>query len=459
MTTTGFARFISCLLLLVVAGCSQAGAPTSNTATEPPAADLGVAANPAELTFDAAMTAGQVESTAAEPEPAEGTPAWYLREIQKVRLLPLPVLASAEDSADENADSESAIAPASATSESPKVDLAAQIAQTRAIRRERNQQIVKLATDAIRLTAKDPAQETLFLAAVQQLLDAHLQLALQGDEDSIAALYDAAEAFHAKRPNSPAASEAQITVVNLVHANALRYAKAEPRWIQELSRQAQLFASRFPDEQARALPLLMAAGRSCELNGFADDAKSCYMLIQTNFADTPQAQQSAGVLRRMSLLGQPLQMAGPALDGNYLTIDDYAGKAVVVVFWATHAKLFVDELPKLQGLMEKYKKYAGVLSVNLDTEESAVDAFLEETHLTWPVIFHAESDKRGWNAPLALHYGVTSVPTIWIVDPKGMVAETSVSSADLEPKLRAVILKHREETAKGAASGNAATQE
>ena len=42
---------------------------------------------------------------------------------------------------------------------------------------------------------------------MENLLDARLQLALQGDEESISALYEAAEAFYAKRPNSPAAAE------------------------------------------------------------------------------------------------------------------------------------------------------------------------------------------------------------------------------------------------------------
>lgn len=315
--------------------------------------------------------------------------------------------------------------------------------QTRAIRRERNQQVVSLAMTTLSQTAKDPDKTDAFNAAVHHFLDAHLQLALQGDEESIAALYEAAEAFHQKKPDSVAAAAAELTLVNLAHANALRYATSEPRWLQEFSRHTQLFATRFPSESTKALPQLLSAGRSCELHGQLDEAKACYQLIQTKFPESPQAKQAEGILRRLSLVGQRIEFAGPTVDGNFVNIEDHIGKTVVIVFWATHVKTFQDNVSALQALSEKYKKYAHVLSVNLDTDVASIDQFLEQTNLNWPVIFHAEHDKRSWNNPLAAYYGVSNLPTIWIVDPTGVVAETDVTAETLEAKLRDVILKHR----------------
>jgi peroxiredoxin len=384
------------------------------------------------------------QSEPADVEPAEGTPEWLVREIQKIRLLPFPSMEfSDEDDGDE---------PAPPKSLTPEQIKAAEerMAQIRTIRKERNQQVIKLATGAIAQTAKDPLREDVFNSAVHQLLDSHLQLALQGDEQSIGALYEAAEAFHVKKPNTTAAAEAQLTLVNLAQANALRYAKTEPRWLQEFARHAQLFATRFPTEGDAALPLLLAAGRSCELNGLKDEAVSCFSLIEGKFPDSPQGLQAAGVLRRLKLPGQKLQFAGPTLDGNYLSVEDYPGKSVIVIFWSSHTGSFVDQAETLRAVAEKYKKYAQVLSVSLDTEESDIDAFLEKSHITWPVIFHVEQDKRGWNAPLAAYYGINSVPTIWITDPTGIVAATEVTAETLEAKLRDVLLKHRAATTKPA---------
>lgn len=368
-----------------------------------------------------------------EPEP--GSPEWSIREIMQIRLLPFPSMDLP------NSNQEDAVVGASATVDAEEFQK--RVAQTREIRRQRNQDIVKLSMDALAKSAKDPTKEDAFVAAVHHFLDAHLQLALQGDETSIAALYDAAEAFYARKPNSPAAAEAQLTLVNLAHANALRYSRNEPRWLQEFSRHAQLFATRFPDEEAHSLPLLLSAGRSCELNGLLDDARSCFQLIQKNYPSSPQAGQSAAILRRLNLRGQKLDFGGPTLDGNHVDIADHAGKTVIVVFWATHAKPFLDGSEILKGVGEKYRKYAQVLSVCLDSEENEVDQYLEKANLGWPVIFHVEQDKRGWNSPLAAYYGITTLPTIWIIDPNGVVAETEVTAETLEAQLRDVILKHR----------------
>ncbi len=448
--------FVGSLALTCVAvGCNQgsAPAPASTAAGASDNTDAGLATVPMPGPEDLAQNSEPEAPEVVEPPPAEGTPEWSLLEIAKVRLQPFPAIEGIDRDDDSDTDSGSEIKTTAASEtatptveDTAAAEKAAQerakvLGQIRGLRRDRNQQIIQLATDAIRQTAKDPAKEPVFLAAVQHLLDARLQLALQGDEDSIEALYDAANAFYAKRPDSPAAAEAQITVVNFAHASALRYAKTEPKWIKEFANQAELYATRFSNDPIRALPLLMAAGRSCELNGLPDEAKACYTLIQSKFPESPQARQSAGVLRRMALVGKPLEFAGPTLDGNYLSIEDYAGKAVIVVFWASTATPFVEQAPQIQAVAEKYKKYAAVLSVSLDSEESEIDAYREKSGLPWPVIFHVDQDQRGWNAPLAKYYGIASLPTIWIVDAKGIVAETQLTVTDLDAKLRAVLLK------------------
>jgi peroxiredoxin len=428
---------IACLSVLLI-GCGQTGQSPAPTSSEATTANDGGSGLPT-----VSIAQPQVADTAPAAELEPGSPLWILREIQQLRIAPLPGLPGEDSSGN----------PDEAAAEPSAEEIQKQLASTRAVRRERNLQIVKLATEALALTAKDPQLEPEFLAAVGCLLDARLQLALQGDEESVNALYDAAEAFHQKKPGTQAAASAQLTLVNLAHAHTLRYGKNEPRWLQEFSRQAQLFATRFPDEQERSLPLLLAAGRTCELHGLMDDAKSCYGIIPAKFPESPQARQCEGILRRLTLTGQPLQFAGPTLDGNFISVDDFAGKSVVIVFWASHVKPFHDQVAVLQAVGEKYKNYAQILSVALDSEESEIDAFLEKTKLTWPVIFHVEPDKRGWNAPLAAYYGVSVLPTIWIVDPKGHVADTQVTVDTLEPKLREVLIKHLNKDASRTGSG------
>jgi peroxiredoxin len=401
-------------------------------------------------TSTASVEAATTADSAVPAEPEQGTPEWLIREIQTIRLLPFPSVAKndangvneAGDDADE--EPESAATESAAPAELSAADLEARKArleQIRNLRKERNQQIVKLATEALALSHKDPTKETVFLASVSHLLDAHFQLALQGEQDSVDHLYDAAQVFFDRNPESPAASEAQLTLVNLAHHHARSYAQSEPQWLKEFATQAQLYATRFPREQARSLPQVLAAGRSCELHGLTDQARSCYTLIATKYPESPQAQQISGILRRMQLVGKTCELAGPTLDGNFLNITDFRGKPTIVIFWATHAKPFTDQVTTLQALVDKYKKYSHVLSVSLDSEEAAVDQFLEQTQLTWPVIFHVEPDRRGWNAPIAAYYGVFHLPTIWLIDAQGQVVSTDVSVSQLEPLLRETVTK------------------
>lgn len=366
-----------------------------------------------------------LDTTPDTPEPEKGTPEWAVREILTIRLMPYPV-----------------IEPAASGDAAAQEKLQQKLEEQKKLRTERNQQIITLATGALAATAKDPGQERLFTVAAHHLLESHLQLALQGDADSTAALYDIATVFYERRPESDAAAEAQMTVASLAHSNALRSATAEPKWLVELSRQSQLYATRFPKETAKSLPLLLAAATSCELNQQPEEALACYRLIEQKFPNTPEAQQIANILRRIDLPGKSLELAGPALDGNFITMDEYRGKAVLVVFWSTASKPFRDQLPQLTELAKKYEKYCTVVGVNLDLEESAIDRFLEETGIAWPQIFHSERAKRGWSHPLATHYGINTIPTIWLVDPQGVVVSTNIEAATLEPVLRETLLKH-----------------
>jgi peroxiredoxin len=194
-------------------------------------------------------------------------------------------------------------------------------------------------------------------------------------------------------------------------------------------------------DASRAAQILMAAGQSCDAAGLTEEAKTCYLLIRSKFPDSVPAQQVAGILRRLHLKGQPLQLAGPTLDGNFVSIEDFKGKTVLVVFWSSQAKPFLDQLPALTELLKKAQKHVSVIGVCLDTDEAELDRFLEEQGLSWPQIFYSEPDKRGWNSPLASYYGITSLPTMWIVDASGVVAETEVAAADLEPKLKDIVRK------------------
>lgn len=347
----------------------------------------------------------------------EGSAEWYAREITRLKVLALPKT--------ENVD------------------------ELKIARAERNKKIISLAMEAVKQTHADKEKQLLFAVCIRHLLDAHLQLALEGDQESIDALYDHSESLFKRDPNSASAADAGFTVAKFANTSAQRFAQQEPRWIEEFVKQARLFASRFPKETIRAPQLLQAAAETCQLNGMDQAARQCCLDLETRFPKSNETAQIAGLSRRLQLKGQPLHLAGETIEGGFVSIDDYKGSVVLVVFWATTAKPFIEQLPQIQALSQKYRKYGfEIVGVNMDQEEPAIDAFQEKTPLDWRQIFYSSRDKRGWNNPAAVYYGVRNVPMMMLVDHTGVTEVVTSNAGELEEPLRALLRKKTAANAK-----------
>ena len=70
-----------------------------------------------------------------------------------------------------------------------------------------------------------------------------------------------------------------------------------------------------------------------------------------------------------------------------------------------------------------------------DPDCTVVDAFLEKSSVGWRTVFHTAPERRGWNHPVAVHYGVTMIPQIWLVDAEGKTVTTSIATKDLDATL------------------------
>ena len=337
--------------------------------------------------------------------PKKGTPQWYVQQMLLLRFKKYP--------------------------ETDDVD------KLRKLRRERNLEIVKLAEEAAAITHKDPKLEEVFNAIVHQWVEARVQIALIGDKDDILDLYDLAEILYKRDKKSKAAAEAAYKVALFANTNAKRYPDPKLGWLDEFVKRARLFATDFPDEKGRAVRLLDVAGRSCELYRRNQDAIQCYEQIRKQFPEMVQAKYATAVVRRLMMKGRPLVLSGPAIDGNYIDIKDYAGKVVLVAFWATDRKQCQDVIPKLQILLDRYKKSGfEIIGVNLDKEEPPVDTFLEKAKISWPQIFHTDRAKRRWDNPVAKYYAIRDLPTFWLVDRRGVVIDNNVQTSTLDAQLR-----------------------
>lgn len=360
------------------------------------------------------INSGEDDSELDLSQPEKESPEWFILQITRLKLRPL-------------GDSVDAFAPSTE--------------RQAELRRERNQQLVDLATEAIARTHKetDPSKVRVFDLAVHHLLEAELQLALTGDKDHVDAIYEHASSLYERDPKSKAAVEAGQVLISFARLNAQRYGQQEPKWLEEYGRLARQFAKHFPQEERQAIPILFAAGQSCEFHGMTAEAIQCFAMVREAFPESTAAERIPPILRRLNLKGQPLQLAGPTIGGGFVNAEELQGKPLLVVFWTTQAQPFVRQLSTLQELLEGVDpNRLNVVSVNLDDDdnEAAVQAFLESNGLDWPTIFQTDPEKRGWNNPVAAYYGIQSVPLYWVVSSKGTVVETATNVQQIEPLLQ-----------------------
>ena len=212
-------------------------------------------------------------------------------------------------------------------------------------------------------------------------------------------------------------------------ANVLANQKA---WMADL----QNFLTKFPDADEAPDVLLQLASAN-EFNGEEEEAHKQYAKVVEAYPKADAARKAAGSLRRLELTGKSLALKGTGLQNEVVDSTQYAGKAVLVVFWASWATPVKAELPELKKIAAKYRdRGLEVIGVNLDNERAEVDAFLKANPLAWPQIFEG----GGLEGRLAVEYGITSVPTMFLADAQGKVVNRNIrTSADADRQIEKVL--------------------
>jgi hypothetical protein len=422
---------------LITSSCSDSAGPQpASTARQsapapvvPPAVSIGESLPVLEILPSVAgapsQTRAAADSEADDPlepeepliEPAPGTPERLIREITHIQSAPLDSVRTPI---------------AGKPGEFQVVELTNEQVEAEEMRRA--QEIVGLALEVCAKTKDQPDKLLLFNNAIHYIANGRVTLAVYGDHEQLNLLGEEAEMLYKRDPKSFAAVEMQLKLVECLAELAEQDGRKNDSWGKTAAVQARLFASRFPHETNRCGLALVSAARACEIGGRFDDAKTCFALLERDFIRTPFAEQAAGAIRRYKLAGQPLgEFAGATIDGGFVSIDEFRGRPVLIVFWSAESPSFREDLPRLKKVIGAASSLA-VVGVNMDVDEAAVDSFLEQAEITWKTVFFSSLEQRGIRSPLARAYGVTSVPQYWLVDPQGKVVAAPVDLKSLEAR-------------------------
>jgi thiol-disulfide isomerase/thioredoxin len=167
------------------------------------------------------------------------------------------------------------------------------------------------------------------------------------------------------------------------------------------------------------------------------------LLAKSEDKDVKEALAQAnfeGMLRRLKLPGNQIEISGELLSGGKVDWESYRGKVVLVDFWATWCGPCRAEVPNILEMYEAYHdKGFEVLGVSLDETPEAAKKYKAEMKLPWDSLFPTSEDDRGWNNPLARHYGIGGIPTAILVDKDGKVVHMNARGEELPAELKRLL--------------------
>jgi peroxiredoxin len=141
-----------------------------------------------------------------------------------------------------------------------------------------------------------------------------------------------------------------------------------------------------------------------------------------------------GRIARQELIGQLApRISANDLDGKRVDIADYAGKVLLVDFWATNCAPCLAEFPNLKQLhKEHHEKGFEIVGVSFDDSSDTVQAFVPRMKLPWRMVMNESPE-----GTVSERYKTRTIPALFVVDRQGNVAQVDVRGNDL----RAVVEK------------------
>ncbi|TDS16222.1 TlpA family protein disulfide reductase [Sphingobacterium paludis] len=142
-----------------------------------------------------------------------------------------------------------------------------------------------------------------------------------------------------------------------------------------------------------------------------------------------QFKEETKKLKRLAV-GQPApEITSFTPTNKVVKLSDFNGQYVLVDFWASWCAPCRQENPNIVHQYHAFKdKGFTILGVSLDNNPGSWMRAIQEDKLAWTQV----SDLQAWKSPLVTDYRIKSIPTSYLLNPKGEIIAKNLRGKELQ---------------------------
>jgi thiol-disulfide isomerase/thioredoxin len=172
--------------------------------------------------------------------------------------------------------------------------------------------------------------------------------------------------------------------------------------------------------------------------GDADKARTLANEVTEAKPEGELKEAAQQLIAKLGRVGKPLNIKFQAVDGREVDLGNLKGKVVLVDFWATWCGPCMAELPNLKATYEKlHEKGFEIVGISFDRDVNKLKQVVAREKMTWPQYFDSESEGNKYGE----EFGITGIPTMWLVDKKGVLRELNARD-QLETKVEKLLAEN-----------------
>lgn len=128
------------------------------------------------------------------------------------------------------------------------------------------------------------------------------------------------------------------------------------------------------------------------------------------------------------------------LDGKVVSMDELAGKVVLIDFWATWCGPCRESVPHIRDVAKQFQgQPLVILSVSLDKDQTKWKEFIAKNGMTW-----AQYYDGGFTGPMSTMFNVQAIPHTFTIDADGVLQEERIGDASIEGKIKKLVAHAQE---------------